>query len=97
MKRFEILPGNDKHGHRWAFCYLHGKAEDVLPYSDDCAPDIFSASIPMPTEPGLYPCTILGQLAIAVVEHRYGTLGGRVALVSDPVSMEHALTSEDWL
>lgn len=97
MKKFEILPGNDNHGHRWAFCYLHGKAEDVLPLDNECAPDIFSASIPMPTEPGLYPCTILGQLAIAVVDCHYGSLGGRVALVSDTKSLEHALTSEGWV
>lgn len=96
MRTFKILSGNDPIGHRWGFCYLHGKAEDVLPYSDDCAPDIFTASIPIPTKPGIYPCTIMGQKALAVLDIHLGRMGGRVALVSDTRSLEHALTPEDW-
>ena len=76
--------------HLWNWCYLHGKAEDLLNF------DIFGADRPKPTEAGLYHVTIYGQDAIAVLEHRHGVLGGRVALVSDPEALAHALDVEAW-
>ena len=96
MRYFEILGGDDPMGHRWGFCYLHGKAEDVELPNTGSAPDIFTASIPIPTEPGIYPCTIAGQKALAVLDIHLGRIGGRVSLVSDTPALEHALTPEDW-
>ena len=89
-----IFSGDDHLGFRWSFCYLHGAAEDVL--KTDGAADIFTASEAMPDKPGSYPCTINDQPAVAVIGMHYGTLGGRVALVRDTVSLKHALTPEDW-
>lgn len=94
MKLINILPAN-ANAHRWAFCYLHGEAEDILNNMDD-APDIFTADVPMPTEPGSYTCLIDGHIAIAVIAERHGHLGGRVALVSDAKALTHALTPKDW-
>lgn len=92
----QIFSGEDSLGYRWQFCYLHGNAEDVLKDSEDCAPDIFTASESMPDEPGTYPCTINGLAAVAVIAMHYGRLGGRVAMVRDTKSLKHALTPEDW-
>ena len=76
--------------HMWNWCYLHGKAQDLLNF------DIFGADAPKPTEAGLYHVTIYGQEAIAVLAEHRGTLGGRVALVSDPESLAHALREVQW-
>lgn len=91
----QIFSGDDKLGYRWSFCYLHGDAEDALD-PDGSASDIFTASESMPDEPGSYPCTINGKSAVAVIAMHYNKLGGRVAMVSDTVSLKHALTPEDW-
>lgn len=89
-----ILPQDDKHGYRWSFCYLHGKAEDIMDQRG--APDIFTATEAMPDEPGSYYCTINGRHAVAVIAMHYERLGGRVALVSDIEALKHVLTPEDW-
>jgi len=82
-------------GHHWVLSYLHGKAEDVPPPCDE-APDSFTASMPMPTEPGAYPCNLYGQPAVAVIGMHCGRLGGRVALVTDIDALKHVLDVAAW-
>jgi len=90
--------------HSWSFCYLHGKAEQVFDQGwatdeDYCAPDLFSADQPKPTEEGSYAVMIDGQPAVAVLAATNGPdrpLGGRVSLVTDMKALKHALSPEDW-
>ena len=77
-------------GHRWNFCYLHGEAEDMLGH------DVFVANKPMPTKEGAYMVEINGNTAIAVIAKRFGGLTGRVVLLSDKESLEHALNPSEW-
>ena len=88
-----ILPVSDNpNSHRWNYCYLDGEAEKVI---DQYPPDIFEADVPMPDE-GNHLVMIDGQPALAVIAEHRGTIGGRVALLSDSRALKHALTPEDW-
>ncbi len=82
--------------YRWSFCYLHGEAEFEYDAETSGAPDIFLANEPMPTEAGSYPCIVRGLPSVAIIAERYGTLCGRVALVSDTEALVHALDVEAW-
>lgn len=86
--------GLSQKNHRWSFCYLHGKAEEVY---EQQVPDMFEASEPMPEQEGNYIVDIDGHPAIAVLRQRHGTLGGRIALVEDTEALKHALSPEDWM
>lgn len=90
-----IYPERDysEGNHRWSFCYLHGKAEDV--FEQEVA-DMFEADEPKPTQEGNYLVIIDGHPAIAVIRMRFGTMSGRVSLIDDTEALKHALTPEDW-
>lgn len=94
MKTINIF-NMDSGKYRWEYCYLHGNAEEAI-HNEDDAPDMFTADVPMPTEEGIFACSINGQPAVAVIAPRYGYLGGRIALVSDYEGLNHALTPEKW-
>lgn len=86
----EIYREDSTEGFRWQYCYLHGEAEAINEH------DIFMASIPMPTEPCVLHVDIQGHSAIAVIEHHYGILSGRIALASDKEALDHAMNEGDW-
>lgn len=89
-----IYPQDKDDMHRWRFCYLHGKAEEVFDQPAR-SPDIFVADAPMPSV-GCHAVMIDGHLAIAVIADDLGHISGRISLVTDEEAALHALTPEDW-
>lgn len=94
-----LFAGNqiEKGEHRWTWCYLHGKAEDLFPEGTS-APDIFMADVPMPKRAGSYPVLINGVKGIAIIARpdRKRFLEGRVVLIDDFTGLQHACKPEDW-
>lgn len=92
------------HPELWHYVYLHGEAERLARRMQrendwsDGAPDLCVLDGPHPTEPGEYAVTLYGHHAVAVLAHTHGRqyLCGRVALLSDPVGLAHALAVNDW-
>jgi len=61
------------------------------------ADDILSCNTPMPDAPGEYLATLYDQPVIAVLAKHVGDLlCGRVALISDGVSLNHCRTPAKW-
>lgn len=105
MKLDFVSENEEKHGYHydWYFVHLHGKAErrtDVCIGSLSMKEVLKEVPQPIGT-PLILPCTVYGEPAVCVLKSVLDKQGnnlwrGRIALISDAPSLQHALSPADW-